>query len=80
MKVHLCYTTRDHAELTLRYTVVVVPVSNYIHKPCINKYGDFHSWRTAIAWYLKDQVKSEWVLKKLATHAFCYVKIWMTVD
>ena len=33
-----------------------------------------------MAWYLTDQVKSEQVLKKLATHALCYVKICMTVE
>ena len=33
-----------------------------------------------MSWYLTDQVKSEQVLKKLETHALCYVKIWMPVD
>ena len=33
-----------------------------------------------MAWYLTYQVKSKMLLKKLATHALCFVKIWMTVD
>ena len=33
-----------------------------------------------MAWYLTDQVKSDRVLNKLATHALCYVKCCMTVD
>ena len=31
-------------------------------------------------WYLKNQVKSNRVLNKVATHASCYVKILMTLD
>ena len=27
MKGHLCYTTRDNAQVTLRHVVVIVPVS-----------------------------------------------------
>ena len=80
MKVHSCCTSCDNAELTLRHAVVVVPVTTYTHQPCIHKYCDFHSWWTAMAWYLTDQVKSDQVLKKLATLAFCSVKSWMTVD
>ena len=34
----------------------------------------------AVAWYLTDQVKSDQVLKKLATLELCSGKIWMTVD
>ena len=71
MKGHSCYTTRDNYEVTLRNVVVVVPVSNYIHQPCIHKYSDFHRWLVVVAWYLTDQEKSDWVLKKLATHALC---------
>ena len=33
-----------------------------------------------MAWYLTDQVKSDRVLKKFATHALCYVKSWMIVE
>ena len=33
-----------------------------------------------MAWYLTNQVKSDQVLKKLATLALCYVNIWMSVD
>ena len=33
-----------------------------------------------MAWYLTDQVKSDQVLKKLATLELCSVKSWMTVD
>ena len=33
-----------------------------------------------MAWYLMDQVKSDKVLKKLATLVLCSVNIWMTVD
>ena len=80
MKGHLCYTTRDNSEVTLQHAVVVVPVSTYTHQPYIYKYCDLHYWWTAVEWYLKDQVKSNWVLKKLATHFLCYVKIWITVD
>ena len=80
MKVHSCYITRDNAEVTLRHVVVVVPVSTLTHQPCIHKYCDFHHWWTMVVWYLTDQVKSDRVLKKLATHALCYVKSWMTVD
>ena len=78
-KGHSCYTTRDNAEVTLKNVVVVVPVSTWTHQPCIHKYCDFHSWWTAVVWYLKDQVKSDRVLMKLATHALCYVESWMTV-
>ena len=80
MKGHSCYTTCGNSEVTLRHDVVVVPVSTYTHKPCIHKYCDFHSWWTAVAWYLTDKVKSDQVLKNLATHALCYVKIWTTVE
>ena len=79
MKGHFCYTTRDNAEVKLKHDVVVVPVSTKIHQPCIHKYCDFHSWWTALAWYLTDQVNSNQVLKKLATLALCSVKIWMAV-
>ena len=80
MKVHLCYTTRYNAEVTLRHYVVVVPVSTYTHQSCIYKYCDLHYWCTAVVWYLTDQVKSDWVLKNLATDTLCYVKSWMNVD
>ena len=80
MKVRLCYTTRDNAEVTLRNDVVVVPVLTYTYQPFIHKYCDFRYWWAAVAWYLKDQVKSDRLFKKLATHALCYVKIWMTLD
>ena len=80
MKGHPCYTTRDNAEVTLWHSVVVVTVSNYKHQPCIHKYWDLNYWWMAVAWYLKDQVKSNWVFKNLATRVLCYVKIWMTVD
>ena len=33
-----------------------------------------------MAWYLTYQVKSDQVLKKLATLELCSVKIWVTVD
>ena len=80
MKGHSCYTTSDNAQVTLRHVVVVVPVSNYTHQPCIHKYRDFHYWWTAVAWYLTDQAKSDKALKNLETTALCYVKICMTVD
>ena len=80
IKGHSCYTTRDNDEVTLLHVVFVVPVPTYTHPPCIHKYCDFNSWWTAVAWYLTDQVKSERVLKKLATHELSYVKSWMTVD
>ena len=80
MKVHSCYTTRDNSEVTLQHVFVVVPVSTYTHQPCVHRYFYFHYWWTAVAWYLTDQVKSDRVLQNLATHAFCYIKIWMTVD
>ena len=80
MKGHSCYTTRDNAEVTLRHVVFIVPVSTKTHQPCIHKYFDFHYWWTAVACYLTDQEKSDGVLKKLATHALCYVNSWMTVD
>ena len=75
-----CYTTCDNAEVTLRHDVVFVPVSTYTHQPCIHKYCSFHSWWKAVACYFTDQVKSDQVMKKLANHAFCYLKIWVTVD
>ena len=77
---HSCYTTREYSEITLNNSVVIFLVSNYTHQPCIHKYCDFHYWWTAVAWYLTDQVKSDRLLKKLATHALCYVKSWITVD
>ena len=80
ISVNLCYTTRDNAEVTLWHAVVVVTVSTYTHQPCIHKYCNFHYWWTAVAWYLTDHVKSNRVLKKLATCELCYVKTWMTVD
>ena len=79
-KGHLCYTTCDNDEVTLQHAVVVVPVSTSTHPPCIHKYYDFHYLWTAVAWYLTYQVKFNGLLKKLATHALCYVKIWMTVE
>ena len=75
MMGHSCYTTRDNAELTYWYAVVVVPVSTQTHQPCIHKYCNFLYWWTTVAWYLTDQVNYEQVLKKFATHEFCYVKI-----
>ena len=80
MKGHSCYTTIDNAEVTLQYDVVLVTVSTQTHQPCIHKYCDFHSWWTAVAQYFTDQVKSDQVLKKLATLALCSMKIWITVD
>ena len=80
MKGHSCYTTCDNTELTLQNDVVVVPVSYYTHQTCIHKYCDLHSWLTAVEWYLTDQMKSERLLKNIATHMLCYVKSWMTVD
>ena len=79
-KGHSCYTTRYNAEVTLRHAFFVMPVSTKTHQPCIYKYCDLHYWWTAVAWYLKDQVKSNRVFKKLATNALCYVNIWMTID
>ena len=38
MKGHFCYTNCDNAEVTLRNSVVVVPVSTQTHQPCIHKY------------------------------------------
>ena len=80
MKVQSCYTTRGNAEVILWHAVVVVPVSNQIHSPCIHKYCNFRSWWTAEAWNLMYRLKSDQALKKLVTMALCYVKIWMTVD
>ena len=80
MKGHLCYTTSDNAEVTLRHDVVVLPVSNLTHQACIHKYYNLHYWWTALAWYLTDQVKSDRVLNKLATHVLCSVNSWMTVE
>ena len=80
MKGHLCYTTRNNAEVTLRHTVVVVPLSTKTRQPCIHKYCDFYSWWKAVAWYLTDKVNYDQVLKKLETLLLCYLKIWMTVD
>ena len=59
--VHSCYTTRDNAEVTLRHAAVVVPVSNKTHQPYIHKYYNFRSWWTAVAWYLTDEVNSDWL-------------------
>ena len=80
IKGNVCYTTRDNYEVVLLHSVVVVTVSTETHQPCIYKYCDLHSWWTVGAWYLTDQVKSNQVLNNLAVHAFCYVKIWMTLD
>ena len=80
MKGYSCYTTRDKAEVTLCNAVVVVPVSTQTDQPSIHKYCDFHFWWTSVAGYLADQMKYDRVLKKLATHALCSVKIWMIVD
>ena len=33
-----------------------------------------------MAWYLTDQVKSDQLLKKLATKALCSMKMSMTAD
>ena len=33
-----------------------------------------------MAWYLKYQLKSDQLLKKLVTLGLCYVKIWINVD
>ena len=79
MKGHFCYTTRDNDEVTLRHDVVVVPVSTYTHQPYIHKYCDFHYWWKVVAWYFTDQVKSDRLLKKLATHVLCYMKSSMNV-
>ena len=75
IKVHSCLTTRDNTEVTLQHTAAVVPVSTYTQQRCIHKYCDFHSWWTAV-----EQDKSDQLLKNLATHALCYMKIWMTFD
>ena len=80
MKGQSCYTTSDISEEKLWHAVVVVPVPTKTHQPCIHKYCDFHHWWTMVVWYLTDQVKSDRVLKKLATRVLCYVKSWMTVD
>ena len=80
MKGRSCYTTRDNAKVTLLHAVGVVTVSIYTHQPCFYKYCDLHYWWTAVACYLTDQVNSERVLKKLATHVLWYLKIWMNVD
>ena len=80
MKGNLCYTTRDNAKVTLQRAVVFFLVSTYTHQPCIHKYFDFHAWWTVVAWYFKYQVKSEQLLKKLATLALFSVKSRMTVD
>ena len=80
MKVHSFYTTSDNSEVTLHHAVVVVPVSTYTHQSCIHKYFNLHSWWTEVAWYLTYHLKSDQVLKKLATLALCSVKIWMDVD
>ena len=34
----------------------------------------------AVAWYLKDQVKSDQVFNNLTDLALCNIKSWMTVD
>ena len=80
MKGHLCYTTRDNTEVTLRHDVVVVPVSIYTHQLFIHKYCDLHSWWTEVAWYLMDRVNSDQVLKKLVTLPLCSVNRWMAFD
>ena len=80
MRVHYCYTTRNNSEVTLRHAVVVMPDSTQTHQPYIHKYCDFHYWWTAVEWYLKDQLKANRALNKLATHVLYYVKSWMTVD
>ena len=80
MKGNSCYTTRDNSEVTLRNDVVIMPMSTYTDQPYIHKYCDLHYWWMAVAWYLTHQVKSDQVLKNLATLALCSVKIWMTVD
>ena len=79
MKGYSFYTTRDNGELTVMHAVVVVLVSTYTYQPFIQKYCDFQSWWTEVAWYLTDQVKYDQLLKKLATLVICYVKSWMTV-
>ena len=80
MKGHQCYKTPDNSEVTLRHAVVVVSVSTYTYQQRIHKYCDYHYWWTAVEWYLTDQVNSDLVFKKPATHALFYVKIWMTID
>ena len=80
MKGNQCYTTRDNTEVKLRNAIVVVSVSTQTHQTCIQKYCDLHYWWTEVAWYLTVRMNSDLVLKKLATHVLCYVKIWMTVD
>ena len=80
MKGHFCYKTCDSSEVTLRHTVVVVPVSTYTHQLCIHKYCDFHYWWMAVSWYLTDQVKSDQVSKKIVTHVLCSMKSCMNVD
>ena len=80
MKGHSFYKTRDIDEVTLQHAVFVVPVSTYTHQPCIHIYSDFRYWWTVVAWYLMDQVKSDRLLKKLATRALCYVKRLMNIN
>ena len=80
MEGHSCYTTRDNAEVALFHAVGIVPVSTQTHQLFIRKYCDLHSWWKAVVCYLIDQVKSDQVLKKLATLEFCYVNSWMTFD
>ena len=80
MKVHSCYTSRESYEVTLRHAVVLVTVSTLTHQPCVHIYCDFCFWWMALAWYLTDRVKSDQVLKNLATLVLCSVKIWINVD
>ena len=53
MKGHSCYTTRDNAQVTLQHVIFAVLVSTQTHQPCIHIYFYFHSWWTAVAWYLQ---------------------------
>ena len=80
MNCHSCYKTCDNAKVTLQHAVDVVPVSVQTHEPCIHKYCDFQSCWTAVAGYLTNEVKSDQVLKNIATMQLCSVKIWINVD
>ena len=80
MKGHLCYTTRDNAELTLPHAISVVSVSKQTHQPCIHKYCDFHYWWTAVTWYSTYQEKSNQLLKKLVNMSLCSVKRLVIFD
>ena len=80
MKGISCYITCDNDEVTLWRDVAVLSVSTLIHPPCIHKYFYLCSWWTAVAWYLKNKLKSDQVSKKLVNMDLCSVNNCMTVD